>query len=198
MTRVAPARLSIRGGRRDLSMTADQRRAEFRNIFSEHREPVFRFLWRLTGNPHDAEDLLQDTFVTFWRKWGQFRGAGSLSGYLKKIAFRTWLNARSRVAAKHPPQSLPDGSSSTNPAPEETVEKEETLSFLLDRVREALATLPHGAREAFQLFRFEGMSVAEVAEVTGAPLKTIESRLKRATELLAARLEKYRSQLPAR
>ena len=59
-------------------------------------------------------------------------------------------------------------------------------------------TLPEGPREAFLLFRFEEMTVAEIATVTDTPRKTVESRLRRATELLAARLRRYRDQLTTR
>ncbi|MEN8148529.1 MAG: RNA polymerase sigma factor [Planctomycetota bacterium] len=168
-------------------------RAKFREAFAGHREPIYRFLWRLAGNPHDAEDLLQETFVTFWRKRDQFRGDGSLGGYLRRIAYRTFLNSRSRIAAKNPPLSLDHAP--VEPAAEggeDDVADRDEQTFLLDRVREALATLPDAAREAFVLFRFEGLTVAQVSETMAAPNKTTESRLKRATELLAARLRKHR------
>lgn len=169
-------------------------RAEFREVFAGHREPVYRLLWRLTGNPHDAEDLLQETFVTYWRKRDQFRGEGSLAGYLRQIAYRTFLNSRSRLAAKRPPLSL-DGAriEPATDGAEASVAAEDEQTFLLDRVREALATLPDAAREAFVLFRYEGLTVAEVSRTMAAPVKTTESRLRRATELLATRLRKHRN-----
>ncbi len=170
-------------------------RLEFRDLFETHREPIFRLLWRLTGNPHDAEDLLQDTFVTYWRKRRQFRGEGSLLGYLRTIAFRTFLNARARKSAQNPPLPLLEGPDEREPGPEVGVDEEDLHRFLLQRVREAVDTLPEGAREAFLLYRFEGMSVAEVAATTSAPLKTVESRLRRAMELLTMRLKRYRHHL---
>jgi RNA polymerase sigma-70 factor (ECF subfamily) len=170
----------------------------FQEIFRSHREPVFRLLWRLTRDPHGAEDLLQETFVTFWRKRSQFRGDGSLGGYLRRIAFRTFLNARERMAVKKPPQSLDHAPEDASPSTAEKVAEEDAKSFLLAKIHEAVDHLPEGAREAFLLFRFEGLKVAEVAEVTGAPVKTVESRLKRAMELLAGRLRKHRDQLLTR
>jgi RNA polymerase sigma-70 factor (ECF subfamily) len=172
-------------------------RARFREVFEAHREPIFRLLWRMTGNPHDAEDLLQVTFVTFWRKASQFRGEGSLEGYLRKIAFRTFLNSRARKSAKRPPRPLGEAPDPSEPGPEASLDEEDTRRFLLQRVREALDDLPDGAREAFVLFRFEGMTVAQVAEATQAPLKTVESRLRRANELLAMKLRRYRDHLQA-
>jgi RNA polymerase sigma-70 factor (ECF subfamily) len=172
-------------------------RSKFREIFEAHREPVFRFLWRLTGSPHDAEDLLQDTFVRYWRKARQFRGEGSLLGYLRTIAYRTFLNSRARKSAKRPPLPLTEAVDPGEPGPEAGLDEEDTRRFLLQRIREAVDTLPEGAREAFLLFRFEGMSVAQVAAVTEAPVKTVESRLRRAMQLLTLRLAKYRDHLSA-
>jgi RNA polymerase sigma-70 factor (ECF subfamily) len=172
-------------------------RSEFREIFETHREPVYRFLWRLTGNPHDAEDLLQDTFATYWRKAKQYRAEGSLLGYLRTIAYRTFLNSRARKGVKNPPRPLTDALDPGVPGHEAEVDEAETHRFLLQRIREAADSLPEGAREAFLMFRFEGMTVAEVARTTSAPVKTVESRLRRAMELLVQRLRRYRDLLTA-
>jgi len=161
-----------------------------------HREPVFRFLWRLAGNPHDAEDLLQDTFVTFWRKRDQFRGDGRLLGYLRRIAWRTYLNSRSRISARRPPRPLDEAAESANGEdPLTETEERDARAFFRAAVERELRRLPDGPREAFLLFRFEGMTVREVAETTESPPKTVESRIRRATELLAARLKRHRDQV---
>lgn len=169
-------------------------RAEFRALFDEHRDPVYRFLWRLTRDPHQAEDLTQETFVTFWRKQEQFRDEGSLQGYLRRIGYRLYLNSRSRLSAARPPLSLSQAPEALSPGEEEEVDRKESREFLVSRVRAALDDLPERAREAFLLFRFEGLTVAEVANATSAPVKTVESRLKRAHEVLAGRLRQYRDQ----
>jgi RNA polymerase sigma-70 factor (ECF subfamily) len=176
-------------------MAEAKERTEFRRVFEAHRESVFRLLWRLTGNPHDAEDLTQETFVTHWRKRDRYRGDGSLEGYLRKIAFRRYLNSRSRLSARHPPVSLEEARLEADGRTEEVVEDADAKRYFLGRVREALDALPDRVREAFVLFRFEGLTVAAVADTTGAPVKTVESRLKRATELLSARLRKHRDQI---
>lgn len=153
-----------------------------------------RFLCHLTGNPSDAEDLLQDTFLTLWRKRDQFEGRGSPAAYLRKIAFRQFLNAvekRDRRASLAPPAE----EGLAEPA-ERALEENDSLGFLILRVRAAVRALPTGPREAFILFRFENLSCAEIAELTGAPVKTVETRLMRATQLLASRLRHLRDHLP--
>lgn len=191
---VAPE-LVTAAGPAPVTMARDLGRDEFREAFERHREAVFRFLWRLAGNAHDAEDLLQETFVRFWRKGAQYRGEGHLLAYLRKIAFRTWQNANARLSARRPPLPLREEALPGTGGGMEALEDRDARGFLRVRVREALRTLPQGAREAFLLFRFEGMKVAEVAEVTGAPVKTVESRLRRAHRHLADRLRRYKDQL---
>lgn len=169
--------------------------AAFRALFREERDGLFRFLYRLTGNASDAEDLLQDTFLTIWRKRHQFEGRGSLAGYLRRTAYRQFLNrcqVKSRRASMAP---TPDPDAEAAPA-DADLEKDEALSFLHGRLREALASIPADPREAFLLFRYENMTCAQIGEVLGAPAKTIESRVRRATELLAQKLRPYENHLP--
>ena len=60
-----------------------------------------------------------------------------------------------------------------------------------------ILSLPDGAREAFILFRFEGHSCAEIAEITGTPKKTVESRLTRAVQILSERLKRHAPEFSA-
>ncbi len=171
-------------------------RPEFRALFLEQRDPLFRFLLRLTRNPSDAEDLLQETFMTVWRKRELFEGRGSAAGFLRRTAYRLFLNQSERVtrrAALAPMTSTerlaePDARGDDLAAHE----RAETVGFLVQHVRAALDQLPEPTRTAFVLFRYEGLTCAEVAETQGAPLKTVETRIARATQLLAERLRPYR------
>jgi RNA polymerase sigma-70 factor (ECF subfamily) len=169
-------------------------RPEFRALFEEHRDAVYGFLWRLTRDPHEAEDLTQETFVKFWRRQEQFRGDGSLPGYLRRIGYRLFLDSRSRRAAANPPLRLDQAPELASAGEEQSVDRREGTDFLVSRVLAALGDLPERTREAFSLFRFEGLTVAQVAEATGAPVKTVESRLKRAHELLSGKLRRYRDE----
>jgi RNA polymerase sigma-70 factor (ECF subfamily) len=170
---------------------------DFSAFFDTYRDPIHRFLWRLTRNAADADDLLQETFLTAWRKRAQFDGRGSAEGWLRKTAFRLYLNQRTKsvrradLAESHAPAR--EGSV---PPAERAVDDREATDFLLRRVAEAVDGLPDGPREAFVLFRYEGMSCAAIADATDTPMKTVETRLRRATELLAHQLARYRNDLP--
>lgn len=74
-------------------------------------------------------------------------------------------------------------------------EERDARAWFRAAVERELRALPDGPREAFLLFRFEGMSVREVSETTETPRKTVESRIRRATELLSVRLKPHRDQV---
>ena len=162
-------------------------------MFEEQREPLFRFLFRLTRNASDAEDLLQETFLAVWRKRGDFDGRGSAGGYLRRTGYRLFLNARERRLRR---ADLAPTTTSTEvcevaqerSAPHEETDRREVIGFLASRVREALDGLPDVVREAFVMFRYEGLTCAQIADITGAPVKTVETRVGRATQLLAQKL----------
>ena len=172
---------------------------DFSAFFHAHRDATHRFLWRLTRNAADADDLLQETFLVVWRKRGQFAGRGSVEGWLRRTAFRLYLNqlAKSRRRAAHD-DARGAPVAVVAPAADAAVDERDAKAFLLARIEEAVDELPDEPRAAFVLFRFEGMTCAQIAEATDTPVKTVETRVKRATELLAAKVKQYRENWPGR
>ncbi len=174
-------------------------RHEFQALYRSRRDLVFRFLLRLCRNRSDAEDLLQETFLAVWRKRRDFRGQGSQEGYLRKTAFRLYLNRsrrRSRRAALA--REAVGRVRSANATQEPTVDGSARGDYhrvLRSKMQLAIASLPDGAREVFLMFRFEGLTCAEIAELSRTPVKTVESRLRRATRLVARAVESYRRDL---
>jgi RNA polymerase sigma factor (sigma-70 family) len=166
----------------------------FRDLFERERDGLFRFLYRLTRNASDADDLLQETFLTLWRKREQFDGRGCVEGWLKRTAYRTYLNARARLDRRA--ALAPEPSNGTLAPADGELERRDAIAFLVERVHDAIHELPDGAREAFVLFRCEGLTCAEIAEVTDSPVKTVETRLARATRLLAEKLRPYKGSVP--
>ena len=177
----------------------------FRSLFETHRNAVYRFLHRLSGNADDAEDLLQETFTLLWRKRHQFRGDGSLEGYVRRIAYRSYLNARPKIVRGRAHQVL-DGHEEMavdrSDSPDETAARRDAQRHLLECVRRVVDALPDSWREPFVLFRYEGLTCAEVAETMGLTPKAVEMRLAKAMKDVAGRLaglrEEFRGSLPAR
>jgi RNA polymerase sigma-70 factor (ECF subfamily) len=173
-------------------------RPEFRALFLEQRDPLFRFLLRLTRNASDAEDLLQETFLTVWKKRELFEGRGSAAGFLRRTAYRLFLNHSETNARRAALAPLAAGARTNGHDGEASEldgrEREEAIGFLVRRVRAALDELPEPTRTAFVLFRYEGLTCREVAEIQGAPQRTIETRVARATQVLAEKLKGYSEQ----
>jgi RNA polymerase sigma-70 factor (ECF subfamily) len=166
-------------------------RPEFRALFLEQRDPLFRFLLRLTRNASDAEDLLQETFLTVWKKRELFEGRGSAAGFLRRTAYRLFLN-HVELVTRRADLAPPTNGEHAADGPTTDPERAETIGFLVQRVQAVLDELPEPTRTAFVLFRYEGLTCAEVAETQGAPQKTVETRIARATQLLAEKLHAYR------
>jgi RNA polymerase sigma-70 factor (ECF subfamily) len=167
---------------------------DLRALFESERDGLFRFLWRLSGNATDAEDLLQETFLTAWRKRERFERSEHVAGYLRRTAFRLFLNARrksDRRAALTSREEEPEAASACDAAAESDARKN-----LLRRVRTAIAALPDGTREAFLLFRYEELTCAEIATVMDVSVDAIEGRIERAMKTLATRLRPHAEDLP--
>jgi RNA polymerase sigma-70 factor (ECF subfamily) len=160
----------------------------FRRLFESQRDLVFRVLFRLARHADDAEDLLQDTFATLWRKRSQFRGEGSLEGYVRKIAYRTYLNARPRLLRARGTALLDDAAPAAEGTPDARVAHRLDQGALLERVKRAVDGLPDDWREPFVLFRYEGMSCREVAETMDLTPKAVEIRVARALKDVVRRL----------
>jgi RNA polymerase sigma-70 factor (ECF subfamily) len=175
-------------------------RAQFQELFEAERDRVFRFLYRLAGNAADADDLLQDAFLAAWRNRMQFQARGSSAGWLLRTAYRLYLNARRKRVRRDSlggrREPLAASSAWKNGEASHGLEHRDAVGFVLQRVHAAVASLPDDPREAFVMFRFEGLSVAEIAEIVGAPPKTVETRIRRATQLLAEGLSALREHLP--
>src|SRR5262245_50452853 len=159
-------------------------REGFRGLFEAHKDTVYRLLCRLSRDSHHAEDLLQETFVIVWRKRDQFRGDGSLQGWLRRIAYRTYLNARPRLERARVEAGLEVEPLARGLGPDDAAQRLDRDAALAT-VRRAVDSLPEGWREPFVLFRYEGMSCAEVAEVLELTLKAVELRLARALRAVA-------------
>jgi RNA polymerase sigma-70 factor (ECF subfamily) len=142
--------------------------------FDMHHQAVFRFVYRLTRRTDLAEDITQECFLAFVRAPGRFdETRGSIKTYLFGIA-------RNLVLKDY--RDRPDD------APLEGGEHdraEERLSAdLAAAVEQAVAALPGLQQEALVLFEYEGFTLEEIAEVAGADVGTIKSRLYRARERL--------------
>lgn len=153
----------------------------FEAVFDEHGAAVFAYLLRRTGR-EDAEDLLSETFLTFWRKYGGHRMPEEPLPFLLAIARRLLANQRRSEARR---TALTERMA-REPEPERADVPEQLAGT---GVLEALAQLSEQDREVLLLDAWEQLSGPEAARVLGCREGTYRQRLRRARERLASILE---------
>ena len=163
--------------------------AAFLDLYDRYREPIFRFDYRLLGSVEVAEDVTHDCFLSLIRKPENFRA--------ERASLKTYLYAAARnLAMKHfRNQGRETGLDEVSEEPKDSP-KRGPLRRLLDeelagQVRDAVFSLPPLQREALILFEYEGLSLNEVAQITGTDAGAIKARLYRAREGLRRILQPY-------
>lgn len=156
------------------------------NIVEQHSDRVYRLALRLTGNRHDAEDLTQEVFVRVFRSLHTYT-PGTFEGWLHRITTNLFLDqARRKQRIRF--DALSDERAariaSASPAPE-LAYTDQTFD---DDVEAALSALPPDFRAAVVLCDIEGLSYEEIAEILGAKLGTVRSRIHRGRALLRTAL----------
>jgi RNA polymerase sigma-70 factor (ECF subfamily) len=146
---------------------------------------------RLTRNPADAEDLVQDTYLKAFRAADQFQPGTNLKAWLFTILHNTFLNRRRR-AGREPIAIGPDEidrASAALPSAGGATPEELLLRDTLDAdLQLALDALPEAFRQAVWLRDVEEFSYAEIASMLGVPIGTVMSRISRGRRLLYERL----------
>lgn len=159
----------------------------FETLIGMHTGRVYRMLVRVLGNPTDAEDVLQETFIKAWRALPRFRGEAQLSTWLYRIAMNEASRHRS-ADARHQALPLDDAVvevADTGPGPPALAESAELQARLELFIRE----LPQPYREAVVLRDVEGLSNEEAAGILGLDIRNFKSRLHRGRMALRRRLE---------
>lgn len=145
----------------------------FEELVRRHQASVYRVALRILGSSADAQDAVQETFVRAWRALPHFRHESTISTWLYRIVTRRALHT---IAARRTTQTLDDVELETGPDPAHTAERHERLRA----VTHAIANLPPEQRAALVLREFEGLSYQEVADILGAGLPAIKTRIHRA------------------
>jgi RNA polymerase sigma-70 factor (ECF subfamily) len=173
----------------------------FNQLVSHYQDMVYNVAFRILGDGEAAADASQDTFLSAYKAMARFKG-GSFKAWLLRIATNSCYD-QLRVHKRRPTSSLEAIYTDTDPSSHfvngrETPE-EHTLRQELGRViQEGIQTLPADQRTTLVLSDVQGMSYAEIAEVTGASIGTVKSRLSRGRAKLRGCLLEQGELLPAR
>lgn len=171
----------------------------FAGLLDRYQGKVYRLAMNLTRNPEDAEEVMQDVFLTVYRKIESFNGRAAFSTWLYRITANTALiKLRGRRREPHlsieeaGPVFTADGSFARPVADWSDLPENHLLTAELRQVLEqAIEALPLDSKAVVVLRDIEGLSNREVAEILGTTVLAVKSRLHRARFALRERLATY-------
>jgi RNA polymerase sigma-70 factor, ECF subfamily len=183
----------------ELSLTLLKRgdRAEFARLVDAYSGPIYRMALKMLNDTQDAEDILQNTFLSAYRHVKDFEGRSSLSTWLYRIAVNEALML---IRRRHPNQVSVDEDIQTEDGdlePRQIVdwcclpEREFMTNETRRKLDEAIQSLSPALRTVFLLRDIEGLSIKETADVLNVNEAVIKTRLLRARLNLRERLTDY-------
>jgi len=178
---------------------------EVRDLFEEqamqYMDQLYAAAMRMTKNPADAADLVQETFVKAYTAFGQFQQGTNLKAWLYRIQTNTFIN-NYRKNQRNPYQGTIDdledwqlgGAESVTQHTSTRSAEAEAIDHLPDSaVKDALQSIPEDFRLAVYFADVEGFSYQEIADIMKTPVGTVMSRLHRGRRLLRGLLAEYAS-----
>src|SRR5256886_14169319 len=166
----------------------------------EHMPSLYTAALRMTRNPADAEDLVQETYLKAYRSFDSFQEGTNLKAWLYKILTNTFINSY-RARRRRPEQTELDdvedlylyrrlGGLEAVAAGRSA--EEEVMDLFTDAdVKDAMESLPEQFRMAVLLADVEGFSYKDIADIMDAPIGTVMSRLHRGRKQLQERLWEF-------
>jgi RNA polymerase sigma-70 factor, ECF subfamily len=168
----------------------------FDSLVRNYETRLLRVVYRIPGQREDAEDVVQETFLRVYEKFGQFKGKSQFSSWVTRIAINqalTCLRKRGRGKFISVDEELGDGEEpmfldlpELRPDPEQCYRGLQCQELL----RNAISEMPRTCREAFLLYQSDDKSLEEIARILEVSLPAVKSRLLRAKRLLRKRLSK--------
>jgi RNA polymerase sigma-70 factor (ECF subfamily) len=169
---------------------------EFLDEAIPHMDSLYSFARRLTSNPDDADDLLQDTYLKAYRFWDKYEKGTNIRAWLFRIMKNSFIN-RYRKETKEPETIDFDEIQDFYTKAKDTVDDNDDLGkkifsgLLDDDVTRALDSLSPDFKTVVILCDIEGYTYEEIAEFIDTPIGTVRSRLHRGRKLLQSKLFKY-------
>jgi RNA polymerase sigma-70 factor, ECF subfamily len=162
----------------------------FAALVERHKGRVYRTLYQVVGDEQDAQDLSQEAFLKVYRSLAGYRGDAAFTTWLHRLTVNLaldWLRARKRRPIQVPLE--PPGDRDERPAiepaaPEEGPEEAALRHERRLHLQQAIQGLPSDYREVVLLYHFHHLSYQQIADRLDCPVRTVETRLYRAKQLL--------------
>jgi RNA polymerase sigma-70 factor (ECF subfamily) len=172
--------------------------ASFEEIVRRYETKVYNLAMRLTRNPEDAEEVLQDVFITIYRKIGGFEGKAKFSSWLYRITVNAaFMKLRKRRQDQTVPleEMLPHFHTHSSLAPQNLFTAPGDSLAINNEIRIALESaigrLPEDYRAVFVLRDIDGLSNKEVGDILSLSIPAVKSRLHRSRLMLRKRLRRF-------
>jgi RNA polymerase sigma-70 factor (ECF subfamily) len=177
------------------------RAAAFDTLYARHKGGVYRYLLRHCGNAGTADELFQDVWMNAIRARDRYAPTAKFTTWLYTLAHHRLVD-HWRASGQVKLASIDDDHDEGTLAAVEALpgarreepEAQHATRQLRERLHSALATLPAVQRDAFLLQHEGGLSLAEIAELTGVGLETVKSRLRYAVAKLRGELSSLREE----
>lgn len=172
---------------------------EFTMLAAEHIDALYSTALRMTRNPQDAEDLLQDTYLRAFRFFDKFERGTNFKAWIFKILTNTFIN-RYRKESKAPQRvdfekvefAYPDDNPEARKLKQQERPNDDIYNQLFDdRIKDALDRLSDDFRLVVVLCDIHDFAYKEIADIIGTPIGTVMSRLSRGRKQLQKYLEEY-------
>lgn len=176
-----------------------KRHLDFEREALPHMDALYNFGLRMTGDPDEADDLLQETYLKAYRFFDKFEQGTNCKAWLFRIMKNSFINIYRRTSKEPDKVDYNDveefyhsiRAESTDP---NDLEERIFSNILDDDVSTALETLPEEFRTVVILCDIEGFTYEEIADFVECPIGTVRSRLHRGRKMLRAKLYDYAMQ----
>lgn len=151
-------------------------------LYNLYARSMFNSCLRITNNFDDAEDVLQEAFISAFKNLRSYKGDAAFGAWLKRIVVNKAINF-----IKKKQKDLVDTEELTD---EEVREPDEPQALSVERIKEAMKLLPDGYRVVFSLYLLEGYNHSEIAQILGISESTSKSQFNRSKKKLKEILQK--------
>ena len=169
----------------------------FDALILKYRERVYSVIYNLTSNREDASDLTQETFIKAFQSINRFKGKSSFFTWLYRIALNTSLTylRKNKLRRFFSFEKMVDEDHSEgfieNMTADSDSDKAALMSELQEKLNDAFQKLSVKHRTVITLFEIDGLSHKEIADIVGASVGTVRSRLHYAKQFLQGELKDY-------